>query len=64
MQDLGLPARWAPRLLSVLRIVSALIFMQHGTQKLLGFPPSPMQPPVGTLFWFGGFLKWSAAFCC
>ncbi|MGA0531125.1 DoxX family protein [Hansschlegelia sp. KR7-227] len=29
---------WAPQLLSVLRIVSALLFMQHGTQKLLGFP--------------------------
>jgi hypothetical protein len=27
MRDLGLPATWAPRLLSVLRIVAALIFM-------------------------------------
>lgn len=57
MQDLGLPARWAPRLLSILRIVSALIFMEHGTQKLFGFPPSPMQPPVGSLLWFGGVLE-------
>ena len=29
---------WAPRVLSILRIVAALIFMEHGTQKLLGFP--------------------------
>jgi putative oxidoreductase len=29
---------WAPRVLSVLRIMSALLFMQHGTQKLLSFP--------------------------
>ena len=29
---------WAPRLLSVLRIVSAFLFMEHGTQKLFGFP--------------------------
>ena len=29
---------WAPRLLSLLRIVSGLIFMEHGSQKLLGFP--------------------------
>jgi putative oxidoreductase len=31
---------WAPRLLSVLRIVAALLFFEHGTTKLLGFPPS------------------------
>lgn len=31
-------ATWAPRLLSLLRIVSGLIFMEHGTQKLLRFP--------------------------
>jgi putative oxidoreductase len=29
---------WAPRLLSILRIVSGIIFLAHGTQKLLGFP--------------------------
>ena len=60
MRDLGLPAAWAPRLLSVLRIVSALIFMEHGTQKLLGFPPMAqgMSPPAPlTLLWFGGILE-------
>ncbi|RZJ19265.1 MAG: DoxX family protein [Brevundimonas sp.] len=30
---------WAPRVLSVLRIVSGLLLLQHGTQKVLGFPP-------------------------
>ena len=29
---------WTPRVLSLLRIVSAFLFMQHGGQKLLGFP--------------------------
>ena len=29
---------WVSRLLSVLRIVVALLFIPHGTQKLLGFP--------------------------
>ena len=29
---------WAPRILSILRIVSGLIFLEHGTQKFLGFP--------------------------
>ena len=31
-------AEWAPRLLSVLRIVVALLFLQHGLTKLVGFP--------------------------
>ena len=29
----------APVLLSILRIVSGLIFLEHGTQKFLSFPP-------------------------
>ena len=31
-------AVWSPRLLSVLRIVVALCFLQHGLTKFLGFP--------------------------
>jgi putative oxidoreductase len=37
---------WSPRVLSVLRIMVALLFMEHGTQKLLGFPPSPEPGPA------------------
>ena len=33
---------WAPRLLSVMRVAAALLFLQHGTAKLLGFPHVPM----------------------
>jgi putative oxidoreductase len=29
---------WSPQLLSVLRIVTALLFLQHGMAKLFGFP--------------------------
>ncbi len=32
---------WAPRLLSVLRVVVGLLFIEHGTSKLFGFPPMP-----------------------
>jgi putative oxidoreductase len=52
-------AAWAPRLLSVLRIVAALIFLEHGTQKLLGFP-SPAGgagPAALSLLWFAGALE-------
>jgi len=31
---------WAPQWLSVLRIMSALLFLEHGTQKLFNFPPA------------------------
>lgn len=48
---------WAPRVLSVLRIVVALLFLEHGTQKLLGFPPSDMHPPVLSLSWIAGLLE-------
>jgi putative oxidoreductase len=47
-------------LLSVLRIVSALLFISHGTTKLLGFPPTEMfatPPEPMTLMWFGGILE-------
>ncbi|WP_458094090.1 DoxX family protein [Roseomonas sp. WA12] len=50
---------WAPRVLSVLRIVAALIFLLHGTQKLFGFPAPPANglPPVMSLFWIGAILE-------
>ena len=35
---------WAPRALSVLRIVSAFLFMSHGMQKLLEFPAARPTP--------------------
>ncbi|KQT53343.1 DoxX family protein [Methylobacterium sp. Leaf456] len=50
-------ARWAPHMLSVLRIVSALIFMAHGTQKILGFPASAMNPAMFSLSWIAGVLE-------
>jgi putative oxidoreductase len=33
---------YAPQALAVLRIVTALLFMSHGTQKLFGFPAGQM----------------------
>ena len=55
---------WAPRMLSVLRIMTGLLFLEHGTQKLLGFPPSDHSAPAllsligvqGVLELIGGFL--------
>jgi len=56
---------WSPQLLSVLRIVAALLFMQHGAQKLFGFlggipggTPQLLTLPwiTGVLEFFGGLL--------
>ena len=54
-----LAAEWAPRLLSVLRIIVALIFFEHGTQKLFGFPPraSGMGPETFSLLWFAAVIE-------
>ena len=36
---------WAPRALSVLRSVAALLFIEHGTQKIFDFPHSATHMP-------------------
>lgn len=48
---------WAPRVLSVLRIVAALLFFEHGTAKLFGFPASSHSPEVMSLPWIAGVLE-------
>ena len=50
---------WAPRLLSILRIVVALLFLQHGMQKMFGFPVPPASglPAMLTLGWYAGVIE-------
>ncbi|HVW92405.1 MAG TPA: DoxX family protein [Devosia sp.] len=40
-------AKYAPVALAVLRIVTALVFLEHGTQKLFDFPAFPARPGGG-----------------
>lgn len=40
---------WAPQLLSLLRIVTAFLYMAHGTQKLLAFPTGTGPDGTGTV---------------
>ena len=59
-----LTTTWAPRILSVLRIMSALLFKEHGSLKILGFPASDRPAPeflslggiAGVFELFGGAL--------
>lgn len=48
----------SPRMLSVLRIMTGLLFMEHGTQKLLGFPhPRNPGPALLSLLGLQGVLE-------
>jgi putative oxidoreductase len=48
---------WAPRVLSIVRIMVALLFLEHGTQKLLSFPAGGNHPALWTLQWFQGVIE-------
>jgi putative oxidoreductase len=55
----ALAERWAPRVLSLLRIVAALLFIEHGTQKLVGFPAAPASgfPEMLSLLWWQAIIE-------
>ena len=52
---------WAPRILSVLRIIAGLLFVEHGTMKFFNFPPSEMfaggTVPLFSLYGLAGALE-------
>jgi putative oxidoreductase len=48
--------RLAPYVLSIVRIVVALLFFEHGLSKMFGFP-SPNMPELFTLSWFSGAIE-------
>ncbi len=71
MAEKGFFAVWQPRVLSVLRIVVAFLYIEHGSMKLLGYPPSDMFRDLqifsliglaGVLELFGGALLFFGLF--
>ena len=70
---------WSSKMLSVLRIVAALLFMEHGLMKLVHFPvpqpgvPDPLPTMLmaaalievvgGALLTLGLFTRWVAFIC-
>jgi putative oxidoreductase len=47
---------WAPRMLSVLRIMFALVILQYPLSKFFGFPGT-MNPPFMSLPWIAGAIE-------
>jgi putative oxidoreductase len=56
MTDLN---RWSPQALGLLRIIAALLFMEHGLMKLLDFPaPQPGVPdPLPLMLVIAGLIE-------
>ena len=49
---------WQPRILSILRIVAGLLFLQHGLVKIFSFPmafPSPVA--TFSMLWFAAAIE-------
>jgi putative oxidoreductase len=51
------PARLAPHVLSLLRVVTALLFLEHGLSRLFGWPSAIPTPHVFTMYWFAGAIE-------
>lgn len=50
-------SRYRPQALGALRIMTALLFISHGTQKLFGFPASQMEGSLPTMLLVAALLE-------
>jgi putative oxidoreductase len=50
-------APYAPYVLSILRIMVALLFLEHGLSRLFGFPSPLPTPALFSLYWFAGAIE-------
>ncbi len=56
--DLAWLSRFQPQLLALLRIVTALLFLEHATQKFFAFPaPFPMPGPLPPMLVAAGVIE-------
>jgi putative oxidoreductase len=46
-------------MLSILRIVTALLFFEHGTSRLFGFPSPLPTLALFSLYWFAGAIEFA-----
>ena len=59
IDDRTLSNVWAPRVLAALRIIAALLFLEHGLVKVLGFPAgaAPGQQALLSFFGIAGLIE-------
>jgi putative oxidoreductase len=48
---------FSPQIRSIVRIVVALLFLEHGLSRLFGWPSALPPPPAFTLYWFAGAIE-------
>ena len=48
---------YSPYVLSIVRIVVALLFLEHGLSRLFGWPSPLPTPPMLSMYWFAGTIE-------
>ena len=49
--------KYSSQILGITRIVAGLAFLEHGTTKLLNFPPGPMHPSLLSMSGAAGMIE-------
>jgi putative oxidoreductase len=57
MNAIKMDATWLSSALAILRIMTGLLFLEHGTAKILGFPELAKVPPLLSMSGIGGALE-------
>jgi putative oxidoreductase len=54
---MGFLGRYSSPILGLVRIVTGLLFLEHGMTKYLNFPPGDMHPPISSLLGMSGVIE-------